>query len=69
MNKLLDILIPRFTTRFVAVKRDGDNYHVVCELDQLRPDDDYDLITSCKFFNLFGFALFAEILVPGDDDE
>ncbi len=63
MNKILDLLIPRFTNDRVAIviMENGD-YQSICLEHQLRDDDIYDKIITVRVFNLFGLGLFPKMI-------
>lgn len=68
VGRWLDILIPRFVTEDVAVEIDYcdhcDHPHPfpVCAMVDIEPDDAFDGIATMKCFNLFGFALWPEVV-------
>lgn len=66
MNKILDILIPRFVTDLVAIRDHDDASEIVCCIGDLTIYDQYDRIATVRTFNLFGIGLFPHI-VEADD--
>lgn len=58
MNKLLDILLPRFITEEVALRDDGDHLTIVCSLSDVKPGERFDAVGTIRSFNLFGLAIF-----------
>ena len=67
MNRILDTLIPRFITEDVALiyGDDGDLYPL-CALSDLGDSEHCDAIGTFRSFNLFGFALFPEMISMED---
>ncbi|AUR92477.1 hypothetical protein NVP1173O_01, partial [Vibrio phage 1.173.O._10N.261.55.A11] len=63
MNKLLDILIPRFITEDVALAYgDDDMLHPICALSDIQDGEHYDEVAAFRSFNLFGVALFPKMI-------
>ncbi|MEJ1464986.1 MAG: hypothetical protein RPU15_17220 [Candidatus Sedimenticola sp. (ex Thyasira tokunagai)] len=62
MNKILDIIIPRFLVEDVAVLEVGDEYQPVCCVKDLQPGDHYDKIITVRTLNLFGFGVFPKLI-------
>ena len=63
MNKILDLLIPRFTNDRVAIViMDNGDYQPICLAHELRDDGIYDKIITVRVFNLFGLGLFPKMI-------
>lgn len=61
MNRLIDILIPRFLTEDVALRLNENNeYEVLCSIRDLGEWEQVDAVMSMTSFNLFGLALFPK---------
>lgn len=64
MNKILDIIIPRFITEEVALEYDTqiDKFVPICAMVDLGPYDVVDAKVTYRSFNFFGIALFPSIV-------
>lgn len=59
---LFDFLVPRFIEERVAVIDLGQGkYEVLCRVEDLLPDDEYDYLGTSKCFTIFWLALFATV--------
>ena len=65
-KKILDVLVPRFVVDQVAAvwveDRHGWSLQPICRVEDLLPDDQYDIICRVRCLNVFGFALFPTFL-------
>lgn len=71
MNKLLDILLPRFITEEVALRDDGDHLVIACSMRDVKPGETFAAVGSIRSFNLLGQAIFPRTVGeprpwPGD---
>lgn len=57
MNKILDIIIPRFLEEWVALSEQEDGYYPVCSVKDLYDGEIPDAVAKFKLFNLFGLAI------------
>lgn len=64
MNKILDILIPRFITEEVALEYDAqlDKFVPICAMVDIGPYDYVDAKVTFRSFNFFGLALFPSMV-------
>lgn len=62
MNRILDILIPRFITERVALIDANGQLEIACALSNVRPNERFDGIATIRSFNLAGFALFPKMV-------
>ena len=62
MNKILDILLPRFITEEVALRDDGDHLVIACALADVKAGEEFPAIATVRAFNLFGLALFPKMI-------
>ena len=60
MNKILDILIPRFIEEDVALMFDGKDYQMICSVKDLEPHEKPDAVVTFQTFNFFGLWLFPK---------
>lgn len=64
MNKLLNILLPRFITEEVALRDAGDHLVPACSMEDLRPGERFAAVATIRSFNLFGLAIFPRMIGP-----
>ena len=57
---LLDFLVPRFVTEWVAFVDEGDYYCPVCPVNDLVEGEAPDAVGIVQSFALFGFGLFPK---------
>lgn len=70
MNKLLDVLIPRFVTDHIAAIDLGEgNYKLLYRVEDMHEDEEYDTVVVVKAFNFLGIGLFGKYYVMEGDDE
>lgn len=62
LAKLLDIITPRLLTEEVALTEVGDHYEIACSMADVRPGERFDAVATMRTFNLFGMALFPELI-------
>ncbi|HFK9564036.1 Lar family restriction alleviation protein [Pseudomonas aeruginosa] len=63
MNRILDILIPRFITERVALfEATAGHLEIACAISDVRPSERFDGIATIRSFNLLGFALFPKMV-------
>ncbi|ELL4389738.1 hypothetical protein [Pseudomonas aeruginosa] len=63
MNRILDILIPRFITERVALlEATAGHLEIACAISDVRPNERFDGIATIRSFNLLGFALFPKMV-------
>lgn len=62
MNKLLNILLPRFITEEVALRDAGDHLVPACSMEDLRPGERFAAVATIRSFNLFGLAIFPRMI-------
>lgn len=62
MNKILDILLPRFITEEVALVDAGDHLEVACALADVKPGEAFAAVATIRSFNLLGRALFPKMI-------
>jgi hypothetical protein len=60
MNKILDILIPRFITEDVALVECDEGYEIACSMKDVQPWEDFHGVVTMQCFNFFGFGLFPK---------
>lgn len=71
MNRLLDILIPRFITEEVALTDAGDHLEIACSMADVKPGERFAAVATVRTLNLFGLGLFPTMIGeprewPGD---
>ncbi|HCK4323262.1 TPA: hypothetical protein N0J77_002684 [Pseudomonas aeruginosa] len=63
MNRILDILIPRFITERVALLEANDGHlEIACALSDVRPGERFDAIATMRGFNLLGRIIFPRMI-------
>lgn len=67
MSKLLrflDEMFPRFMTEDVALvmNEDGSGWEIVCSVIDIQEGEEFEAFATMRFFNLFGVALFPEMV-------
>ncbi|MDQ7104195.1 hypothetical protein REA38_11605 [Serratia sp. MF2] len=64
MNKLLDIILPRFIEEKVLFDYDEviEAYLPVCSVNDLKPGEYFPMIGTIKSFNFFGIGLFPKLV-------
>ena len=62
MNRLLDLILPRFITEDVALIDTGDGLEIGCRLADVRHGERFAAVATIRSFNLFGFALFPRMV-------
>ncbi|HEJ3257921.1 hypothetical protein [Pseudomonas aeruginosa] len=63
MNRILNILIPRFITERVALlEATAGHLEIACAISDVRPNERFDGIATIRSFNLLGFALFPKMV-------
>lgn len=58
ITRVLDFLVPRFVTEWVAFVSEGEYYYPACAVSDLEPGEMPDAVGITKCFALFGFGLF-----------
>jgi hypothetical protein len=71
MNRLLDILLPRFITEEVALTDAGDHLEIACSMADVKPGERFAAVATVRTLNLFGMGLFPTMIGeprewPGD---
>lgn len=63
MNRILDILIPRFITERVALIEANDGHlEIACALSDVRPGERFDAIATMRGVNLLGRIIFPRMI-------
>lgn len=67
MNRILDILIPRFITERVALIEANDGHlEIACALSDVRPGERFDAIATMRGVNLLGRIIFPRMIGAPD---
>ncbi|WP_395503073.1 hypothetical protein [Ectopseudomonas mendocina] len=62
MNRLLDILLPRFITEEVALTDAGDHLEIACSMADVKPGERFAAVATVRTLNLFGMGLFPTLI-------
>ncbi|MED5608519.1 Lar family restriction alleviation protein [Pseudomonas sp. JH-2] len=62
MNKILNLLLPRFLTEEVALHDNGDHLVIVCPMTEVKPGERFHAVATMRVFNLFGRTLLPRMV-------
>lgn len=62
MNRILDLILPRFIVEDVALVDEGDRLEIACSMADVKEGEIFDATATIRSFNLFGIALFPRMI-------